>query len=61
MKEKIDDSYMEMIDKNKAFEATYLKSLENKLAATLKPLKPTMSLEKSFKETEKTFRNQSVL
>ena len=36
LKVKIDDIYMEMIEKTKNFEATYLKSLENKFEATLK-------------------------
>jgi len=47
LKFKIDDIYMEMIDKTKTFEATYLKSLEDKLNASLKSFETT-SLEQSF-------------
>jgi hypothetical protein len=36
IKEKIDDIYMEMIEKTKNFEATYVKSLADKLEASLK-------------------------
>jgi hypothetical protein len=60
LKEKIDDIYMEMIDKSKKFEATYLKSLEDKLEASLKSFE-TKSLEQSLKETEETFRNPNLL
>jgi hypothetical protein len=41
LKVKIDDVYMEMIDKTKKFEATYLKSLEDKLNASLKSFETT--------------------
>jgi hypothetical protein len=34
LKEKIDDIYMEMIEKTKKIEATYLKSLEDQLETT---------------------------
>jgi hypothetical protein len=51
---------MEMIDKTKAFEATYLKSLEDKLNASLKSFE-TKSLEQSLKETEDTFRNPNLM
>jgi hypothetical protein len=60
LKEKIDDIYMEMIDKSKKFEAAYLKSLEDKLNASLKSFE-TASLEQSLKETEDTFRNPNLL
>jgi hypothetical protein len=60
LKEKIDDIYMEMIDKTKQFEATYLKSLEDKLEASLKSLK-TKSLEQCLKDTEESFRNPNLL
>ncbi len=60
LKEKIDDIYMEMIQKTKKFEATYLKSLEDKLNASLKSFE-TKSLEQSLKETEETFRNPNLL
>jgi hypothetical protein len=48
LKQKIDDIYMEMIEKTKKFEATYLKSLEDKLYASLK-LFETKSIEQSLK------------
>jgi hypothetical protein len=60
LKEKIDDIYMEMIEMTKKFEATYLKSLENKLEASLKSFETT-SLEQRLKETEETFRNPNLL
>ncbi len=60
LKQKIDDIYMEMIDKSKKFEATYLKSLEDQLNASLKSFETT-SLEQSLKETEEKFRNPNLL
>jgi hypothetical protein len=60
LKEKIDDIYMEMIEKTKKFEATYLKSLEDKLEASLKSFETT-TLEQSLKETEETFRDPNLL
>ena len=42
---------MKMIEKSKKFKATYLKSLADKLEASLKSLETT-SLEQSLKETE---------
>jgi hypothetical protein len=60
LKQKIDDIYMEMIDKTKAFEATYLKSLEDNLNASLKSFE-TKSLEQTLKETEESFRNPNLL
>jgi hypothetical protein len=60
LKEKIDDIYMKMIDKTKKFEATYLKSLEDQLEASLKSFE-TKSLEQSLKEIEDTFRNPNLL
>ena len=60
LKEKIDDIYMEMIEKTKKFEAAYLKSLEDNLNASLKSF-GTKSLEQSLKETEDTFRNPNLL
>jgi hypothetical protein len=59
-KVKIDDIYMEMIEKTKNFEAVYLKSLEDKLNASLRSLE-TKTLEQSLKETEETFRNPNLL
>jgi hypothetical protein len=60
LKVKIDDIYMEMIDKTKQFEATYLKSLEDKFEASLKSFETT-SLEQTLKEKEETFRNPNLL
>jgi hypothetical protein len=60
LKVKIDDIYMEMIEKTKKFEATYLKSLEDQLEASLKSFE-TKSLEQSLKETEESFRNPNLL
>jgi hypothetical protein len=60
LKEKIDDIYMDMINKTKNFEATYLTSLEGKLEESLKSFE-IKSLEQSLKETEETFRNPNLL
>jgi hypothetical protein len=60
LKGKIDAIYMEMIQKTKTFEATYLKSLESKLKASLKSFE-TISLEQSLNETEETFRDPNLL
>jgi hypothetical protein len=60
LKVKIDNIYMEMIDKTKKFEATYLKSLEERLNTSLKSFE-TKSLKQSLKETEETFRNPNLL
>jgi hypothetical protein len=60
LKQKIDDIYMEMIDKTKKFEAAYLKSLEDNLEASLKSFE-TKSLEQCLTETEETFRNPNLL
>jgi len=59
LKAKIDDIYMEMIQKTKKFEAAYLKSLENKLEASFKSFE-TKSLEQSLKEIEETFLNPNL-
>jgi hypothetical protein len=60
LKGKIDDIYMEMIEKTKKFEASYLKSLEDKLEPSLKSFE-TKSLEQSLKETDESFRNPNLL
>jgi hypothetical protein len=60
LKQKIDDIYMEMIEKTKKFEVAYLKSLADKLEASLKSFE-TKSIEASLKETEDTFRNPNLL
>jgi hypothetical protein len=60
LKQKIDQIYLEMIDKTKKFEAAYLKSIEDKLNASLKSFE-TKSIELSLKETEESFRNPNLL
>ena len=60
LKVKIDNIYMDMIEKTKKFEAAYLKSLEDKLNASLKSFETT-SLEQSLNETEDAFRNPNLL
>jgi hypothetical protein len=60
LKEKIDDIYMEMIEMTKKLEAAYLKSLEDKLEASLKSFE-TKSLKQSLNETDESFRNPNVL
>jgi hypothetical protein len=60
LKVKIDDIYMEMIEKTKKFEATYLKSLKDKLNSYLKSFETT-SLEQRLKEIEDIFRNPNLL
>jgi hypothetical protein len=59
-KVKIDEIYMEMIDKTKKFEAAYLKNLADKLNASLRSFE-TNSLEQSLKETAETFRKPNLL
>jgi hypothetical protein len=61
LKEKIDVIYIEMIDKTKNFEATYLISLKDKLDTSILKSFETKSLEQSLKETEETFRNPNLL
>jgi hypothetical protein len=60
LKGKINDIYMQMIEKTKTFEAAYLKSLEDNLNASLKSFE-TKSLEQSLIETEETFRNPNLV
>jgi hypothetical protein len=60
LKVKIDDIYMDLIEKAKEFEATYLKSLEDQLNASLKSFE-IKSLEQSLKETDEVFRNPNLL
>jgi len=61
LKEKIDDIYMEMIDKTKDFEAKYLNSLNEKLSASLKFFKGNKSSEEALEMTELTFRDPNLL
>jgi hypothetical protein len=60
LKQKIDDIYMEMIDKTKKIEAANLKSLEDNMNAFLKSFQTT-SLEQRLNETEDTFREPNLL
>jgi hypothetical protein len=60
LKQKIDDIYIEMIEKTKKFESLYLKSLEDNLNSSLKSFE-AKSLEQSLKETEESFRNPNLL
>jgi hypothetical protein len=60
LKVKIDDIYMEMIEKTKKIETTYLKSLENKLETSLKSF-DTTSLEQSLNKTDDSFRDPNLL
>ena len=60
IKEKIDEIYMDMIEKTKKFEASYLKGLEDSLNSSLKSLE-TISIEQRLKETDYTFRNPNLL
>jgi hypothetical protein len=60
LKQKIDDFYMTMIEKTKKIEASYLKSLEDRLEASLKSFETT-SIEQRLKETEESFRNPNLL
>jgi hypothetical protein len=60
LKEKIDEIALEMIDKTKLFEATFLKSLNEKLKGSLKSLE-AKSLEEDLEENEETFRNPNIL
>ena len=59
LKVKIDDIYIEMIDKTKEFEAKYLKNLNEELNASLKQFE-FKSLDKDLKEVEETFRNPNL-
>ena len=60
LKEKIDDIYMEMIEKTKEFEASYLKSLSEKLEASLKSFE-IKSVDQELKHVEETFRDPNLL
>ncbi len=60
LKQKIDDIYMEMIEKTKTFEAVYLKSLKDQLNASLKSFETT-SLEQCFNKTDELFRDPNLL
>ena len=56
LKEKIDYIYIEMIEKTKESETSYLKSFNEKLSCSLKSFE-TKSVEEDLKEVEETFRD----
>ena len=60
LKEKIDDIYMDMIDKTKEFESSYLKSFNEKLTASFKSLE-LKSVDDHLKDLEETFCNPNLL
>ena len=60
LKKKIDDIYMEMIEKTKEAEVSYLKSLKEKLDTCLKPIE-TKSIELDIQELNETFRDPNIL
>ena len=60
LKEKIDDIYMEMIDKTKKYETNYLKSLNEKLVASLKQFE-IHSIGEDLIEVAETFRDPQLL
>ena len=59
-KEKIDDIYMEMIEKTKQFEANYLKSLNENIEASLKSYE-IKSTENDLNKLEQTFQDPNLL
>ena len=60
LKQKIDEISLEMIDQTKKYEVEYLKSLNEKLDASLKSLE-IKSLENELKGMEDTFRDPKIL
>jgi len=60
LKEKIDEIYMEMIDKTNEYEASYLKSLNEKLEASSKSFK-IESVEEELQNIEEKFRDPNLL
>ena len=61
LKEKIDEIYMQMIEKTRECEALYLKSFNEKLDASLNNYEANSSVDDELKEMEKTFRNPNLL
>jgi hypothetical protein len=59
LKEKIDEIYMEMIEQTKEFEASYLKSLNEKLEASLK-LYEKKTVNDELNDLDETFRNPNL-
>ena len=60
LKEKIDDIYMEMIEKTKEVEATYLKSFNEKFSESFKAF-DIKSLDEDLKEFEEKLRDPQLL
>ena len=60
LKEKIDDIYMEMINRTKEFEASYLKNFNEKFSSSLKSFE-IKSYDEYLKEVEETFRDPKLL
>ena len=60
LKEKIDDIYMEMIKKTTEYEASYLRSLNEKLDNSLKSFE-IKSLDEDLREIEEKFRDPNLL
>ena len=60
LKEKIDDIYMEMIDKTKEFEALYFKSFNEKPLSPLNTFE-IKTIDENLKEVEETFRDPQLL
>ena len=59
-KVKVDDIYMEMIDKTKEFEASLLKSLDEKLFSSLNSFE-IKTIDEIIKEVEEIFRDPKLL
>ena len=59
-KEKIDDIYMEMVEKTKEVEANYLKSLNENIEASLKSYE-IKSTENNLNKLEQTFHDPNLL
>ena len=61
LKEKVDDIYLEMIEKTKEFEATFLKSLNEKLKTPFKYMETKLTIEDELKIIDEKFRNPNLL
>ena len=59
--EKIDNIYMEMINRTKECEASNMKSLNRNQQTFIKSFKQPQSIEKDLEELETTFRNPNIL
>ena len=60
LKQKIDDIYMEMIEKTKEFEGFYLRSLDEEISSSLKSFE-IKSIDEELNEIEQTFRDPNLL